>query len=470
MVPMLEHIKEKTSDYLLTLIQIMPDIIVFKDGKGAWVEANDAALQLFELDRDAYKGKTNLDFQRSKPHMEEFFHTCEETDNEAWRRGKTIHFEEKFKRSDGSTVIIEFIKEPVMAEDGRREWLIVVGRDITERKLIQDHLNEQNVVLEMVAKGRPLQDILGHIIEFVEKQTEAVCSILLLENDLLKHGMAPRLPASFLRAVDGIRIGPDMGSCGTAAYYNKNIIVSDIENDPLWRDFREIALDHGFRACWSVPFTDKDNQVIGTFAIYYKTRKSPETRELQMIERSAYLIGLVIERNKAEETIRKLAFFDSLTELPNRKSFQHILEKTMAEAKQKNQLFAVLYLDLDGFKFINDSMGHSVGDLLLQRVSQRLQDLVSDKGIVSRQGGDEFTILLPNTSKAETEAYCQKIMEALNAPFHIQDHDLYISTSIGISMFPFDGETIEALVKNADMAMYHAKRQGRNHGMPRHEA
>lgn len=236
-----------------------------------------------------------------------------------------------------------------MAEDGRREWLIVVGRDITERKLIQDHLNEQNVVLEMVAKGRPLQDILGHIIEFVEKQTEAVCSILLLENDLLKHGMALRLPASFLRAVDGIRIGPDMGSCGTAAYYNKNIIVSDIENDPLWRDFREIALDHGFRACWSVPFTDKDNQVIGTFAIYYKTRKSPETRELQMIERSAYLIGLVIERNKAEETIRKLAFFDSLTELPNRKSFQHILEKTMAEAKQKK---SIVCRALSGFGWI----------------------------------------------------------------------------------------------------------------------
>lgn len=134
---------------------------------------------------------------------------------------KRFILKKKFKRSDGSTVIIEFIKEPVMAEDGRREWLIVVGRDITERKLIQDHLNEQNVVLEMVAKGRPLQDILGHIIEFVEKQTEAVCSILLLENDLLKHGMALRLPASFLRAVDGIRIGPDMGSCGTAAYYNK---------------------------------------------------------------------------------------------------------------------------------------------------------------------------------------------------------------------------------------------------------
>ncbi len=110
-------------------------------------------------------------------------------------------------------------------------------------------------------------------------------------------------------------------------------------------------------------------------------------------------------------------------------------------------------------------MGHSVGDLLLQRVSQRLQDLVSDKGIVSRQGGDEFTILLPNTSKAETEAYCQKIMEALNAPFRIQDHDLYISTSIGISMFPFDGETIEALVKKCgygDVSCEEAGQKSRN--------
>lgn len=463
LVRLLEEKKLKISEQsLLTLIHTMPDIVVFKDGKGRWVEANNTVLQLFELEQDTYKGKTNSDFQITNEFHREMFITCEETDQEAWEARKPIIFEEEIKRSNGASLMVEYTKVPVFDHKGNRQWLIVIGRDITDRKLVQDNLIGQNDILEMIAKGKPLSDILHRIIELVEQQSGAICSILLLENEQLKHCAAPNLPESYVRAIDGVEIGPVVGSCGTAAFYNTKIIVSDIGNDPLWNDYRELALVHGLRACWSVPITDKKNQVLGTFAMYYKAPHSPQTYETKLIERAAYLVSLVLERDKAEATIRHMAFHDSLTKLPNRKSFQHMLEKAIVEAKQNDQIVSVLYLDLDRFKMINDSMGHSLGDVLLQNVSDRLKTIIMDRGVVSRQGGDEFTILLPGTSKEETEVIAKSIMVALTIPFHIQDQDLYISTSIGISMFPLDGSTFETLIKHADIAMYQAKKQGEN--------
>ncbi|NOU71111.1 EAL domain-containing protein [Paenibacillus sp. LMG 31458] len=463
LIRLLEEKKLKISEQnLLTLIHTMPDIVVFKDGKGRWVEANNTVLQLFELEQDTYKGKTNSDFQKTNEFHREMFITCEETDQEAWEARKPIIFEEEIKRSNGASLMVEYTKVPVFDHKGNRQWLIVIGRDITDRKLVQDNLIGQNDILEMIAKGKPIGDILHRIIELVEQQSGAICSILLLENEQLKHCAAPNLPESYVRAIDGVEIGPVVGSCGTAAFYNTKIIVSDIGNDPLWNDYRELALVHGLRACWSVPITDKKNQVLGTFAMYYKAPHSPQTYETKLIERAAYLVSLVLERDKAEATIRHMAFHDSLTKLPNRKSFQHMLEKAIVEAKQNDQIVSVLYLDLDRFKMINDSMGHSLGDVLLQNVSDRLKTIIMDRGVVSRQGGDEFTILLPGTSKEETEVIAKSIMVALTIPFHIQDQDLYISTSIGISLFPLDGSTFETLIKHADIAMYQAKKQGEN--------
>lgn len=463
LIRLLEEKKLKISEQnLLTLIHTMPDIVVFKDGKGRWIEANNTVIRLFELEQDTYKGKTNSDFQKTNEFHREMFITCEETDQAAWEARKPFIFEEEIKRSNGASLLVEYTKVPVFDHKGNRQWLIVIGRDITDRKLVQDNLIGQNDILEMIAKGKPIGDILYRIIELVEQQSGAICSILLLENERLKHCAAPNLPESYVRAIDGVVIGPAVGSCGTAAFYNTNIIVSDIGNDPLWNDYREIAFVHGLRACWSVPITDKKNQVLGTFAMYYKNPHSPQTYELKLIERAAYLVSLVIERDKAEATIRHMAFHDSLTELPNRKSFQHMLEKAIVDAKQNEHIVSVLYLDLDRFKMINDSMGHSLGDVLLQNVSDRLKNMIMNRGVVSRQGGDEFTILLPNTSKEETEVIAKSIMVALTIPFRIQAQDLYISTSIGISMFPFDGSTFETLIKHADIAMYQAKKQGEN--------
>ena len=124
-------------------------------------------------------------------------------------------------------------------------------------------------IVEMIAGDVELEQVLSELIGYVEAHTPAVCSVLLLAPDgrTLRHAAAPRLPAAFVRAIDGAAIGPRAGSCGTAAYHGRQVIVSDIASDPLWEGYRELALPHGLRACWATPIVTGASQVLGTFAL-----------------------------------------------------------------------------------------------------------------------------------------------------------------------------------------------------------
>ncbi|MDA8096138.1 MAG: EAL domain-containing protein [Clostridia bacterium] len=172
----------------------------------------------------------------------------------------------------------------------------------------------------------------------------------------------------------------------------------------------------------------------------------------------------ITERKRYEETIWHQAFHDNLTGLANRMLFKDRLALAMAHAKRNNNGLAVLFLDLDRFKLINDTLGHDIGDQLLNQVGIRLRNCVREDDTVARMGGDEFTLLLPEIMKAEHAArIAQKVVEAVRQPLKIGEHELYISTSIGIVLFPDDGQDAETLLKNADTAMYRAKENGRNH-------
>jgi diguanylate cyclase (GGDEF)-like protein/PAS domain S-box-containing protein len=171
----------------------------------------------------------------------------------------------------------------------------------------------------------------------------------------------------------------------------------------------------------------------------------------------------ITERTYAEEQIKHLAYHDALTTLPNRLLFKDRVTVAISHAQRHDARVAVLFLDLDRFKVINDSLGHNIGDQLLQAVAARVQSCVRDSDTVARLGGDEFTLLLPELTHAEDAALvAQKILEAVRYPFHIEGREFYITTSIGISIFPDDGVDAENLIKSADTAMYQAKEQGRD--------
>lgn len=182
----------------------------------------------------------------------------------------------------------------------------------------------------------------------------------------------------------------------------------------------------------------------------------------------------ITERKQTEKQMRYLAYYDSLTGLPNRIMFKEHLERAIAYAERQGRKLAALFLDLDRFKYINDTLGHSVGDKLLQEVGERLTQCVrkydyvshhSDEpsAIISRLGGDEFTILLDNLAEPQDAGkVAQRIIEMSMMPFELEGHEVFVTVSIGISVYPDDGRDLNTLIKNADTAMYHAKELGKN--------
>jgi diguanylate cyclase (GGDEF)-like protein/PAS domain S-box-containing protein len=176
-----------------------------------------------------------------------------------------------------------------------------------------------------------------------------------------------------------------------------------------------------------------------------------------------FTIKDITERKKSEERLHHQVFHDSLTGLPNRKLFSKQLEEGIIKAQNTNSLLSVMFLDVDRFKNINDSLGHEIGDLLLQGLAQRLKSCLRDRDIIARWGGDEFTLILNQISSLEEPAKIgQRLLDALQAPFNIQEHQLHVRSSIGIAVYPKDGESAETLIKNADAALHRTKQKGKN--------
>jgi len=210
-------------------------------------------------------------------------------------------------KKDGSPIWVRENAKAAMTDSGET-LLNIVCEDITEGKSVEFLLNTENKVLEMTARNSSLSRILGYLCRRVESQTrEMLCSFLIMDEDgkHLRHGAAPSLPAEYVKAANGLQIGPCVGSCGTAAYLKKPVIVSDIETDPLWADYKNAALKHGLRACWSTPIISSDESVLGTFAMYYKHPRPPKPHEKRIVETATHLARIAIERVKSQEMAKR---------------------------------------------------------------------------------------------------------------------------------------------------------------------
>jgi PAS domain S-box-containing protein len=215
----------------------------------------------------------------------------------------SLRFERKFLRGNGDVVPVDVSLSTI-----RGRYYQSIIRDISQRKRREALLAGENRLLEMVAKGDSLADILDSLCLLVEEQSSGVlASILLMEPNgkRLRHGAAPSLPKAYTDAIDGLVIGPSVGSCGTAAYRAEQVIVSDIATDPLWAPFRDLALAHSLRACWSTPVFSAEGKVIGTFAMYYREPRSPSPSEQDTIKHITHLAGVAIQRRLAEAALRE---------------------------------------------------------------------------------------------------------------------------------------------------------------------
>lgn len=180
-------------------------------------------------------------------------------------------------------------------------------RELTKRRRAETLLTTQKSLLEQVARGMSLSEVLSALVRMIEDQSDgALCSILLLDDEgRLRHGAAPSLPFTYNQAIDGVRIRPAAGSCGTAAYRKERVAVSDIANDPLWADYRELALSHGLRACWSTPVISTRGEVLGSVAMYYREPREPAAADIELTEIATHLAGIAIERARTEGALRQ---------------------------------------------------------------------------------------------------------------------------------------------------------------------
>lgn len=344
--------------------------------------------------------------------------------------------------------------------------------EVNERKrMIWRHEN-QNRVLRAVASQKPLAEILELIVQNVERDKPgSMCSILLMDKSgkYLRYGAAIGLPDAFNTANDGLEIGPGRGSCGHAAATGELTIVENVFQHPFWRDYTALAEIANIVSCWSAPILSSTGQeVLGTFAFYSHQAAIPGQSDIARIEELSHITSIAIEHKNYEERVMHLAFYDPLTELPNRRLLLDELEKDFAKTRRHDSYYALLFLDLDNFKTLNDSLGHEIGDELIRQVASRLKKCIREEDTVARLGGDEFVVLLRSSTMIAEIIYnlalslAERIQEAIGCSYMLHEHEHHVTTSIGISVFPKGQSSAIEILKQADTAMYSAKTGGRN--------
>ena len=265
---------------------------------------SEETFRIFQYDRAVKPGVEQI-LQRVHPEDAAF---ARQTIERASQDGKDFDFEHRLSMPDGSIKHVRVVGHPSRRDASGELEFIGAITDITDRKRAEVLLAGEKRLLEMVARGESLAQILDSLCRLVEEQTSDVfASILLLDENgkQLRHGGAPSLPKAYTDAIDGSEIGPSVGSCGTAAYLGTQVIVSDIASDPLWANFRELALAHSLRACWSTPISSAEGKVIGTFAMYYREPRSPSPRDQDIIGQITHLAGVAIQHKLAEDALQR---------------------------------------------------------------------------------------------------------------------------------------------------------------------
>ena len=376
----------------------------------------------------------------------------------------SFEVEMRMLHKDGHFVYVLARAFSVFTEKNKPIRLVGTHVDISESKKVEEFNRQTAKILEMIARGKPASEIYDAIaLMYEERHPGMRCSMLELQNGKLMHGGAPSMPKAYCDAVHGLQIGPDIGSCGTSTYTGKRCLVENIETDPKWANLKDVALPHGMRCCWSEPIKNSNDEVLGAFGMYYDFPALPNEDESEDLESAARLAGIVMERDQDHKRIRQLAYTDELTGLASRAHFYLYMEDLIKVSERHGRKFSLLYIDLDNFKNINDSLGHDAGDLLLKEISSRLKQTGREIDFITRISGDEFCIVIEETDDLLAAGnFCQRCLDAIATPLQLSGRNLVPSCSIGIAHFPANGKTLSSLLKAADTALYSAKEQGRN--------
>ncbi|HLY19039.1 MAG TPA: PAS domain S-box protein [Bryobacteraceae bacterium] len=331
--------------------------------------------------------------------------------------GKTTEpVETELVARDGHRVSVEVSGRPQI-RDGSPVGLLCIARDISQRKRAERRERHRREVLEMIAQNQPLGAVLRRLEQMIEQYHPGTAARI----TLLAESGSPAPPE------------PNGASSG--------------EQPGLLR----------------VPIRASNGQLLGNIEIAHPETWKPTEFERLSLDSKARLASIAVEHRQLTDRLAHQAQHDPLTGLPNRSLLDDRLRQAISLARRQERMVAVLYVDLDRFKYINDTLGHDVGDKLLIEAAKRLQSAVRESDTLARTGGDEFVAVLFGIERSEdAELVGERILEAMQQPFEVMGHELFASASVGLSLFPQDGEDAATLQKHADVAMYEAKNRGRN--------
>ncbi|MBR7888789.1 diguanylate cyclase [Marinomonas sp. A79] len=345
-----------------------------------------------------------------------------------------------------------------------RIWYL---HDVTDYWVAEERLRARSVMLEMVAKSSALPDILDVIVKQIQKENPmSLCSVLLFDktNQCLRLGSGPSLPDFYNDAIDGIKVGLNVGSCGTAAHINERVIVENISIHPYWENFTELAKQAGLAACWSDPILSSKGELLGTFAIYKQVPSAPTEKDFELIQFASNLASIAIENFRTQEALENMAYFDHLTGLANRGSFFQQCETVLKDAIEKKAPLSVIMMDVDNFKRVNDQFGHKAGDLVLQKLAQTSLSILRRQDLMSRIGGEEFAVLLPLTEHEEALVIAERLRVAVeqSAVVDGKHQPIHYTVSFGVASKAGASCFVDRLLNRADKALYKAKAAGKN--------
>ncbi|GIP37831.1 bifunctional diguanylate cyclase/phosphodiesterase [Paenibacillus sp. J31TS4] len=326
----------------------------------------------------------------------------------------------------------------------------------------------QQTIREMIAEGQPLSVILYQLVEGLESAlADKLCAIHLVgrTDGVLHAEAAPSLPSSYQRASIRWSIGSGGGACSQAAFRREPVVVTALAEDACSDGWQDDAERHGLRAVWAYPIVTPANRIAGVLAVYSRAAGAPSAEEEWLVDTHALFLGGILETYEAERRIEKLAFYDSLTQLPNRRCFRHRLTETIAERRREHRgkgKAAVLIINLEGFKLINETFGHELGDRILVMASRKLKECMPEEAVLARMDGVKFMALLPRLERLrDVRLRLETILRAFEEPFEYAAHQFPLRADIGVSLYPYHGTAAESLIQHADIAMYHAEAQGR---------
>lgn len=411
-----------TQGFLDSIVEHIPDMVFVKDAKELrFVRINRAGEDLLGLRREDCLGRKDHDF--FPPAQAASFSAG---DRKALSSKHLLDIaEECITVKNGQERILHTKKIPILDAQGNPEYLLGISQDITERKLAEHALRASEERFRLIAEN------VSDLIAIVD--------------------------------IDGKRLYNSPSYC---ALFGEDVLLPGSDS------FAQIHIDDREQVIQLFHETIKSGQGRPTqfrFLLpdgnvrFIESQGNPVRGESGEVDRIILVSRDVTERLSADERLRHLAHHDLLTDLPNRVLMRDRIEQALIQAQRSNRRAAILFIDLDHFKNINDLLGHTVGDQLLREVAQRLTRCVRDSDTVSRQGGDEFIVLLQGLPmRAHAVVTAEKIVAAFSQPLTVGNHTLNVTASIGVAVYPDDGIEAETLLKNADTAMYHVKDSGRH--------